>query len=594
MKILSKYPLIYKIILSYLFTIIVPIIIFITFTFNYFQKELNKNIYIYSQKVQKQILNNIEEEIKYVESAASSISYNNEIKAAFTNPGNINNLINYSNNNYLKAYIDSVKAFRRNSPFYIYLLTNGDVDLINNDLFYNENPFTLYDWYRSFKNSEDFSTWIFRKNLLYFQSDSTSIKDHCFTYIKKIHSLTGDYIGAVSISIPITSIFSPYIDTNYVNEGVYISTLNNDKIFSRNIIDLDYDLILKLKSEKSDNFFLYKNGNIYLYNSLKALNVFIVSKVNIKKFLLPLFYNNLLFIVILILGSLVLIKILSIVLKDMYNKLQFITDVMNEVSTGNFLIQLPVNNFDEIDQVSLTFNRLIKKINELIRDIIEKERAQKNALLKALQFQINPHFIYNTIDVFRMKFILAKDFQTAEVLTDFGKMLRYNMSNQSIYSTIKDEADYVSKYINIIKLKYGNRINFHVNIDESLLDFKILKFILQPIIENSIKHGFTNMDMILDITLTAYKEGEKVFFEIQDNGPGIGEEQLKTINQRISNLQSFNNEVYTEGNIGLSNIYNRLSLYYGGGSYIKLKSNQGSSTCTTLCIDMLANSNRRD
>src|SRR5690606_1390450 len=118
-----------------------------------------------------------------------------------------------------------------------------------------------------------------------------------------------------------------------------------------------------------------------------------------------------------------------------------------------------------------------------------KERAQKDARLMALQYQINPHFIYNTIEIFGMRMELQGDYETAEAIADFGKMLRYNMSNDYRLATLREEMDHVNNYIRIQKLKHPDHLHLSMDISAHLEQHEVIKFILQPLVENSIKHN---------------------------------------------------------------------------------------------------------
>jgi sensor histidine kinase YesM len=261
--------------------------------------------------------------------------------------------------------------------------------------------------------------------------------------------------------------------------------------------------------------------------------------------------------------------------------------VMRIVAKGNFNIRIPNAHNDEVGQMAESFNVLIEKINFLINDVVKKETAYKDAQLTALQYQINPHFIYNTIDIFRMKLELEGNYEMADSITSFGKMLRYNINRDSQYATIKEEVDYIEKYLNLQKLRYGERIVFVADLPEDFKNIKIIRFMLQPIVENSIKHGIDNYKKGLYIQIKFIKRMRCVQVEVIDNGKGINDAELELLNKQLKNSKALEKKNDTYKNIGLENINARIKLFYGEQYYIKLESIEGEYTKAIINIPML-------
>jgi sensor histidine kinase YesM len=231
-----------------------------------------------------------------------------------------------------------------------------------------------------------------------------------------------------------------------------------------------------------------------------------------------------------------------------------------------------------------SFNILIEKINVLISDVIKKETAQKDAQLTALQYQINPHFIYNTIDIFRMKLELEGNYEMADTITDFGKLLRYNINRDSQYATIKEEVDYIEKYINLQRIRYGEKIKFSVDLPEDFNNIKIIRFMLQPVVENSIKHGIDSNKKEIYIQIKFFKKIDCVQIHVIDNGRGINEAELEILNNQLKNSIALEKKNNTDKNIGLENINARIKLFYGEQYYIELESIEGEYTKAVINI----------
>lgn len=273
------------------------------------------------------------------------------------------------------------------------------------------------------------------------------------------------------------------------------------------------------------------------------------------------------------------------------SRLKYIVKVMNKVSSGNFNVRIKMKQKDEIGQLSEDFNLLIEKINILFKENVEKEIAQKDAQLKALQYQINPHFIYNTIDIFRMKMELAGEYDTAKAITDFGKILRYNINSTSKYTTINEEVQQVIKYVNLQKQGYGSNIILKTGIPEELLDKKMIKFILQPLVENSIKHGGgKRRDATLNITIEFQIIGSKIQVTVSDDGKGIPEEKLNKLNRQFEAAAKIEEYDEDHESIGLLNINERIKLFYGKENHIRMESMVGKYTKTCFYMTIIEES----
>jgi sensor histidine kinase YesM len=219
-----------------------------------------------------------------------------------------------------------------------------------------------------------------------------------------------------------------------------------------------------------------------------------------------------------------------------------------------------------------------------MKDMIRKETIHKDTQLIALQSQINPHFIYNTLDMFSAKMELAGQFDVSDAMADFGKMMRYNMDAQSRFTTLEAEIRYLEQYMNLQKVKYSDRIDLSIRVPDVLLTCRMIRFILQPIVENSIKHGFRQHETLrieLDIALTTNRT---IRLSVRDNGQGIAPERLADLNER------YRTSVYPAGgsqlreSIGLGNINERLRLYYGEEYFLQLDSALGHYTETIVTI----------
>ena len=272
--------------------------------------------------------------------------------------------------------------------------------------------------------------------------------------------------------------------------------------------------------------------------------------------------------------------LIVIVTRSITEPLMKLTNVAYEVTGGNFDVDLvQVNSSDEVEIVTKAFNNMIISIHEYIirtkesmekeSRMMEKELTMKNHLkdaqLKSLQAQINPHFLFNTLNAGVQLAMMEGADKTCMYVQNIADFFRYNMKSFNQDSTIRDEIKLVDTYIYILNVRFSGSIHFYKNIDESLVDVRVPSMILQPIVENSINHGIRNIDREGEIHLTVFREESTINITITDNGLGMDQATIERIMKSgiddVSEHKELNLSKDSNG-IGLGNVINRLRLYY--------------------------------
>ncbi|MDD6484759.1 MAG: sensor histidine kinase [Clostridiales bacterium] len=227
------------------------------------------------------------------------------------------------------------------------------------------------------------------------------------------------------------------------------------------------------------------------------------------------------------------------------------------------------NSFSEIYALEESFNRMIVEINSLIqKNNIEKEK-QKRAELRALQAQINPHFIYNALDSISWSAKLAGESYLSEMVQQLANFFRISLHKGDTFITVKEEISHIESYSAIEQMRFPKLFEINYKIQDDILDKKILKIVLQPIVENAIKHGFENMDTGGIINITGYSdENDDLIFEVEDNGCGF--------------LASASVLERNKGGYGLYNVNERIRLEYGDEYGISLRSVPGEGTTVKI------------
>ena len=279
-------------------------------------------------------------------------------------------------------------------------------------------------------------------------------------------------------------------------------------------------------------------------------------------------------------GSYVLAKNVSRPVKELSQFMGRVADVPEEEKEIALFSKKDTESTEEILQMIDSYNAMAKRINDnIIKDYIYKLN-QKQAELKMLQFQINPHFLYNALNTISSIAQLQDVEYIPEIASGLSDMFRYNIDGREIV-TLREEITQTENYMGIQKIRFPERFLVEICVDEDLMDCKVLKFILQPIVENSYKYGFAEKRKKNVLCIRGYREKEDdIIIIIEDNGAGIEAEKVSKINEALAGDKGFE----ASAGIGLRNVNARIKNYYGEDCGIWLESECGKFTRVYLKI----------
>jgi sensor histidine kinase YesM len=370
---------------------------------------------------------------------------------------------------------------------------------------------------------------------------------------------------------------------------------------SDNYLDLTYKAIQAKRgrnvSKYTENFSAAKE----LYEYIK-LNIFSLNnqqfKDNSKIYelnLASLKYIEVIGVSIIILVSVINVLLIIIMTKNITNPLRRLAVAANQVAGGNFSIELKESdNNDEIDVVSKAFNKMTISINEYINQIKENMEYEsrlkenellmknhlKDAQLKYLQAQINPHFLFNTLNAGVQLAMMEGAEKTSVFMEKTAEFYRYNTKKLNEDARLEEEIEIVHNYIYIMNVRLAREINFTEDIDRELMDIRLPSMILQPIIENALSYGISDIEWEGKIILSIYRQDDKIQISIKDNGKGIEEDIIKDI---LNENSIGEHQTKTTSGIGLKNVISRLKLYYGREDVISIIS-KGANTGTEVTL----------
>lgn len=404
------------------------------------------------------------------------------------------------------------------------------------------------------------------------------------TYAVLVMSISNDYLR----NLISNKNYQIYINVN--EEPVFISS---DRSYAGHAFPLDLES--ETKDTRIGTFSLFGKkvigslATVNLYHSSDKLHIF-VADTNARN---TIYHLLLIFLLVMVLALSISAVIIFLYATYFSERIGTLRLAMYKISNNDYEI---VDNIRGDDELTATFHDMkimVEKLKDAEAKIYQSqiheqmiENQQQQMELKLLANQINPHFLYNTLEAIRMKAFVEGNKDVATSIKLLSKSMRYVLSNTKTASTtLEKELDYIDTYMAIMKLRFGSRINYDSKIGESLApsDYRMLPLLLQPIIENAISHGLRNMEenghIILKIDLS--KDQQKLHARIFDNGSGMSKEKLKEV---ILHLRVPAQDA--EHGIGLYNINNRIQLFYGPEYGISIKSKENFGTCVTVTIPL--------
>ena len=415
--------------------------------------------------------------------------------------------------------------------------------------------------------------------------------------IKDLNSV--DILGVISVLVD-SSLFEESIEkTRSINgerflivnkEGGVIYDSDNS-IISKNIAETDMSFINIDSIYLETNYSAQKGGQNYLVMTTGIAVpdwtfIRVVPEVGLEKGIKATQLRLASIIVVFLLFSLLVAFILS---KGITKPIKKILSVMKVAEKGNLSVRAETKGTDEMNRLGLGFNSMIAEIEELIHDVYISNYKKKEAELNALQAQINPHFIYNTLESIRMMAKINGDEDASQMLFVLGKLLRYGINAKKQIVTVTEEIDHLKDYIKLQNHRFDDKFELIIDVSEDLLQTKIIKLVFQPVVENAIFHALETIEGKGLIKLRGLRQGADAVFEISDNGAGMTEGQLETLNGSINDF-----EVQHDGSrgIGLRNINERIKLYFGSEYELKIHStlNEGTRVVIKIPTDLKKNS----
>lgn len=397
-------------------------------------------------------------------------------------------------------------------------------------------------------------------------------------YQNRLDALNGDILGDESM----------IVEKNIRNMSKHYLEITDKAIEAkrgRNVV--------KYKEYYEDASELYGFINSYIYSLNKQKFEDNSNKYEILFSSLK--YSEIVNMIILCMASVLSITLIILLTREIINPLKLLADAADEVGKGTLEVELSEGGpHDEVGIVTNAFNQMVGSLKnhiEQLKESMELESAMKekqlmmethlkDAQLKYLQAQINPHFLFNTLNAGAQLAMMEDAEKTYQYVQSVADFFRYNVKKNNDVVTIREEIELVDNYIYIINVRFSGEIHFKKNIDEEIINVQVPSMILQPLVENSINHGLRGIEWENIIELSVYRESGNICVSVRDNGVGISAEKIERIMH--SKLSAADLKDATSG-VGLDNVIGRLRLFYDREDVMEITS-AGENMGTEIAI----------
>ncbi|MEK5252645.1 sensor histidine kinase [Paenibacillus sp. FSL F4-0125] len=423
---------------------------------------------------------------------------------------------------------------------------------------------------------------------------NSNLHREVISVLRTINSVsTLDNIGILVFDVDI-NLFKGIIDpVNAVTQGntlivdnngelIYAGDESADSMQAGEEQSLNTQLLLQHVNQQQDHFQIEINGQSYLavYTVSKQTGWTTMVTIPLARILSPVQKNR----NALILTTLIIIAfalcVATIISHALTKPLKSLVRLMKRVQHGNLDVWQHSKYNDEIGMLGSHFNRMIIRVKDLLQEVSLTEKRKQKADMRALQNQINPHFIYNTLESIRMLAESNDDPRVAKLTYLLGLQMRYSIVRSEEAVTIRQELDHVRNYYHLLQIRFPDKFSLDIDVPEKFLHLPVIKLVFQPIVENAVFHGLDQKVGLGTLRITAWSEHGKVAFCVEDDGIGMDEATLLSLNNSLQN--GTESEMF---GIGLRNVNERIRLHYGSSFGLLVESTLGVGTRVTLRIE---------
>ncbi len=570
-----------KLIIIFVFLITLPLMLTSYISFQYYSKSMQENTQTYVLGTTSELLDKLDDYILDIKRISALPLFMTDMQVKLTEPGqSIDKMRSVEHNilsiNNIKQDTTSVYIIDNYDELYYNLKTDGVRQDIRDKIPY---------WRKLAKEADGLPVLLSTQEVAY----SSGNKDYVFSVVREIRDAASIVpIGMIVFDTSVSVVAKTIQELDSITKGKSMIldqqnhvVYDSDRTFITQSAEI-WDFFSKVVGEHG-SFAVTLDGIEYICtyttsskSDWKMLAFIPVKEVTAKATLTR---NVTILVTIGITGFALIVSI--IITYFLTNPLSKISKIMKQVQSGNMKVRLHVRYADEVGLLGKHFNQMLERIDGLIGEVADGRLRKKEAEMRALQSQINPHFIYNTLETIRMMAELNDDDHVSAMTYNLGQMLRYSLTKGVEVGTVASELEHLEHYLFLQNMRFNDKFTLKLDVPDHIKRLPMLKLILQPVVENSIYHGLEKRDGPGEISISAYNLGIDTYFVLSDDGVGMSKETVYKMNDRFDKL------IYdkdSKGGIGLQNVNERIKLHYGPEYGLQLESRLGQGTRVIMKI----------
>ena len=559
---------------------VIAVLIFLFIALNYTKNSIYENSINYTSQIIKQVNYDIDSYVKYLENISFIVSTSSDVSNYLYNEGQTDMEREEEKERILSQFKTIMDS--RSDIYNIAVVANNGRSILND----GEDEFTEYinvrdqDWYKAALEAKD-GTAISSSHV---QNAIKSSYKWVITLSKAlINYNNAQNEGVFFVDLNYTSISELCNNNNIGNKG-YIFILDEDgniiyhpkqQLMYGGLITENVDDIMACK----ENYF-NTGDKIYTISKSDKTGWTVVGAANTSELLKNNKQAQMMYLLVAAVLLLGVILISSIIAREITRPIRQLRDSMSMVEEGQFdKANVAVTAKNEIGSLSKSFNVMTERIHTLMEQNVYEQKQKRKNEMKALQAQINPHFLYNTLDSIIWMSEAGQNEEVVLMTSALAKLLRQSISNDREQVTVAEELEYVRSYLTIQKMRYKDKLEYSIEVSPEINHIMIIKFALQPLVENAIYHGLKYKETKGNLNIRGYERGDKAYITIADDGVGMDEDVLEHIFDETMKEHKSNG-------VGVPNVQKRLQLYYGPEYGISYISRKGVGTVATVTVPL--------
>lgn len=462
----------------------------------------------------------------------------------------------------------------------------------NNLTFYTGMNPEYLPFYQTLSNNHYQDSWEFTKTLDFpslFHNNTHNSKN-ALSYLTTIYA-NQQPLACLSINLQCTYFAETFQSLSKQTGGNLLVYMGNQLISSTDEITVDFsDTVFKKAKnpeKKYSGSFQLKNSNasyLAVYHYMDEYDMTFIYLLQDSVYLgniTQIMPNVILLCIIL----LVLLFILCIYISNMfYTPIKPLLKVMEDVQNNRMQTRITHKRNDEYQKIYTGFNNMMDEVNSLIDRLVISTSLQKDSQIKLLQAQMNPHFIYNTLESIYSLAKIHGEEEIANVIESLSSFYRFSLSGGASEITLRQAVSMTEHYLNIQNFRFDNTITCEIRLEPGLADYPVPKFAIQAIVENSIYHGIEPSNHPGYLTIDAYSQDENIIIKIKDNGIGIKNQELEALKRSIETPFASQLQQQEAENFALRNLNQQIKLHYGDSYGLTIESAQNTGTSITITL----------